>query len=115
RAGIGPQTQPRRDLGVGLGELAGQPADVGQLPVVVGQERVAHASTPLTSKSPVAGFKVESKTIGSGAGAALNRRSMRKRRGRSSGSGVPSSCTGTGLNRGSPWQMTAWGASHIAS
>src|SRR5262249_19451534 len=103
-----PQAQPRRDLGVGGGELAGQPADVGQLPVVVGQQRVAHASTPLTSKSPVTGFRIESNTIGSGAGSALSRAAVRKRRGRAGGSALPTICTFTVLNRGSPWQMTVW-------
>src|SRR5262249_16525453 len=114
-AGIGSQAQPGRDLGVGGGELAGQPADVGQLPVVVGQQGIAHGSTPLTSKAPVAGFRVESKTIGSGAGSAISRASMRKRRVRSSGSGLPRICTSTLLNRGSPWRMTVWRISQMAA
>src|SRR5262249_12693006 len=113
-AGIGTQAQPGRDLGVSLGELAGQPADVGQLAVVVGQQGIAHGSTPLTSKSPVAGLRMESKTIGSGAVSGIGGASMRKRRVRSRGSGLPRICTATVLKRGSPWRMTVWRISQMA-
>src|SRR5262249_31478223 len=106
-ADVGAEAQPAGDLGVGLRELRGQAADVRQLAVVVGQQLVAHQLTPLTSTSPVPGRTVESKTTGSGAGAACSRASMRKRRVRSSGSLLVRSCTLTVLKRGSNWRSSA--------